>query len=112
MRRFGVLISMVVGVSFLLGGCVGMYYQEPEQPRTIYTATDATALVYSDPDMAATVDDNPVRWLGFLLHPVGLGLDYALNRPFYRLAGQSPGFFGYTAEDAQLDAFRGGVSTP
>ncbi len=44
---------------------------------------------------------HPLRPLGFVLHPLGVALDYALVRPFYMLAGLAPEWFGLTVEDAQ-----------
>ncbi len=43
---------------------------------------------------------HPFRAAGFLLHPVGVALDYALVRPLYMLAGLAPEWFGLTADDA------------
>ncbi len=111
MRGFRLVASMVLGSVLILTGCTGIYTREPDQPRTIYSSSDATALTYSDPDQASAVDDHYLRWVAILLHPVGIALDYAINRPVYRLAADSPGFYGYTAEDAQLDAQRGGLTT-
>ena len=75
-------------------------------PTSIYNILDSTALVYSDPAAGAAVNDNPFRWLGFILHPVGQLLDYGFNRPFYKLASAFPYVFGYTAEDVMVDAQR------
>lgn len=111
MRGFRLVASMVLGSALILTGCTGIYVQEPDQPRTIYSSSDATALIYSDPGQASAVDDHYLRWVAILLHPVGVALDYAINRPAYRLAAQSPGFYGYTAEDAQLESQRAGLTT-
>lgn len=100
------LISTVASLVVLVSGCMGLHEQQADQPRTMYSSLDATALVYSDPNAAAPSDDYPLRWAGFLLHPVGLGIDYGFNRPARALASKSPGFFGYTAEDSQLDSER------
>lgn len=80
--------------------------QDYNAPLSIYSVMDATALIYSDPAAAAPANDNPYRWLGFILHPVGQVLDYTINRPLYKLAGFAPYLFGYTAEDAMLDSQR------
>jgi hypothetical protein len=50
---------------------------------------------------------HPFRPIGFLLHPVGVALDWALVKPFYMLAGLAPEWFGLYSEDAQRfqDAF-------
>ncbi len=44
---------------------------------------------------------HPLRGAGFVLHPVGVALDYALIRPFYLLGALAPEWFGFTVEDAQ-----------
>jgi hypothetical protein len=80
--------------------------QDYVAPMSIYSVMDATALVYSDPQAAAPANDNPYRWLGFLLHPVGQLVDYTVNRPLYWIASHAPYIFGYTAEDAMVDAQR------
>jgi uncharacterized protein YceK len=109
MRGFSVFV-IVLGIALILSGCTGIYYKQPDQPSTIYSSSDATALVYSDPVSASATDDHYLRWVGFILYPVGLVFDYALNRPLHQLASESPGFYGYTAEDAQLDSQRGGIT--
>jgi hypothetical protein len=43
---------------------------------------------------------HPFRPLGFVFHPVGVALDYALVRPFHMLGGLAPEWFGLTADDA------------
>ncbi|MET0515953.1 MAG: hypothetical protein ABW047_11590 [Nitrospiraceae bacterium] len=80
--------------------------QDYTAPLSIYSVMDATALVYADPAAASPANDNPYRWAGFILHPVGQFLDYVINRPLYALAGSAPYVFGYTAEDAMLDSQR------
>jgi hypothetical protein len=95
----------------LLTGCsssrqVGMSEQDYAAPMSIYSVMDATAMVYSDPQAAAPASDNPYRWFGFLLHPVGQLVDYTINRPLYKIASFAPYLFGYTAEDAMVDSQR------
>ncbi len=75
-------------------------------PLSIYSAMDSTSLVYSDPMAASQANDNPFRWLGFILHPVGQLVDYTVNRPLYAIARQAPYLFGYTAEDSMIDSQR------
>jgi len=72
-------------------------------PASIYSVMDPTSLVYTDVAAGASVNDNPWRWAGFLLHPVGVGLDYVPNRLIYVLPRHMPYLFGYTAEDAMVD---------
>ncbi len=75
-------------------------------PASIYSVMDPTSLVYTDVAAGATPSDNPWRWTGFLLHPLGQALDYGVNRPIYTLSSHLPYLFGYTSEDAMLDAQR------
>lgn len=75
-------------------------------PLSIYSAMDSTSLVYSDPVAASSANDNPFRWAGFVLHPVGQVIDYTVNRPLYTIARHAPYLFGYTAEDSMIDSQR------
>ena len=75
-------------------------------PASIYSVMDSTSLVYTDVAAGSPLNDNPWRWLGFLLHPVGQALDYGVNRPIYSLTSHMPYLFGYTSEDAMLDSQR------
>jgi hypothetical protein len=75
-------------------------------PASIYSVMDPTSLVYTDVAAGAAAYDNPWRWAGFLLHPVGLAVDYGVNRPLYTLSSHLPYLFGYTTEDSMLDSQR------
>ncbi len=75
-------------------------------PTSIYSVMDSTSLVYTDVAAGAAPSDNPWRWVGFLLHPVGVALDYGINRPIYTLPSKNQYLFGYTAEDSMLDSQR------
>jgi hypothetical protein len=75
-------------------------------PASIYSVMDPTSLVYTDVAAGAAPNDNPWRWTGFLLHPVGVAFDYAVNRPIYTLTSKMPYLFGYTSEDSMLDSQR------
>ncbi len=108
--------ALAVGI-FLLAtvvGCAGNSQQQASAdadggytaPASIYSVMDPTSLVYTDVVAGAAPSDNPWRWAGFLLHPVGVALDYGLNRPMYKLPSQTPYLFGYTAEDSMLDSQR------
>ena len=105
--RAGIALTAVLAT-----GCSTTHQQnasaesEYAPPTSIYNILDSTALVYSDPSAGSPVNDNPLRWLGFLLHPIGQALDYAVNRPLYMLSGSFPYATGYTAEDNMLDAQR------
>ena len=95
-------------------GCAGNPQQQASAdadggyvpPASIYSVMDPTSLVYTDVAAGAAPSDNPWRWTGFLLHPVGVALDYGLNRPIYTLTSQMPYLFGYTTEDSMLDSQR------
>jgi hypothetical protein len=112
MRASSWALTAVI-LAVLASGC-GTTHQttassaDPEYtpPTSIYNILDSTALVYSDPAAGAPVNDNPFRWLGFLLHPIGQAFDYGINRPLYALASWFPYLMGYTAEDNMLDAQR------
>ena len=65
-------------------------------PASIYSVMDPTSLVYTDVAAGAAPSDNPWRWTGFLLHPLGVAMDYGLNRPIYTLTSKMPYLFGYT----------------
>ena len=102
------LIGLMALVIVLAAGCATR--QESQLRLTqgggMYSALDATAQVYSHPRSQAPVEDNPFRWLGFVLHPIGVGLDYAINRPLYALASVFPYVFGYTSEDVLVNSQR------
>lgn len=104
----GILCAAVLST-----GCAGtssynaeMGPMDSNTRTSVYSTLDSTALVYTAPAAGSPADDNPWRWAGFLLHPVGLGLDYAVNRPIYTLGSHFPRGMGYTAEDAMLDSYR------
>lgn len=72
-------------------------------PASIYSVMDSTSLVYTDVAAGAALQDHPLRWVGFIVHPLGQAADYGLNRPIYGLASKMPYLFGYTSEDSMLD---------
>ena len=95
-------------------GCAGNHQQQAgvdadgsyAPPASIYSVMDSTSLVYTDVAAGAAANDNPWRWVGFLLHPVGVGMDYGVNRPIYKLSSKMPYLFGYTGADSMLDSQR------
>lgn len=104
---FAVGIVMII----ILVGCASNRQQNVDAggyvaPASIYSVMDSTALVYTDVAAGSPLYDNPFRWLGFLLHPVGQVLDYGVNRPIYSLSSHMPYLFGYTSEDAMLNSQR------
>lgn len=80
--------------------------REYNPPTSIYNVLDSTALVYTDPRAGSPINDNPIRWLGFLFHPLGHAVDYAVNRPIYMVTGAFPYVFGYTGEDNMQNSQR------
>ncbi|MGE3977843.1 MAG: hypothetical protein AB7F94_09675 [Nitrospira sp.] len=107
----------VIGIAMLgmvAAGCSTTHQQgasvvvkeEYTPPTSIYNILDSTALVYSDPAAGSAVNDHPLRWLGFVAHPIGHAFDYVINRTMYTIGGSSPYLHGYTAEDSMLDAQR------
>lgn len=101
----------IVMLAMVAAGCGTTHQQSADDreyspPTSIYNILDSTALVYSDPAAGSPVNDNPYRWLGFILHPIGQVVDYGINRPLYTLASWFPYMTGYTAEDNMLDAQR------
>lgn len=108
--------ALALGILFLATavGCAGNSQQEMSAttdgsytaPASIYSVMDPTSLVYTDVAAGSAPNDNPWRWAAFVLHPVGVALDYGLNRPFYKIPSKMPYIFGYTAEDSMLDSQR------
>ena len=105
--------ALAVGILLLATavGCAGNRQEQASAdadggyaaPASIYSVMDPTSLVYTDVAAGASTSDNPWRWVGFALHPVGVALDYSVNRPLYLLPRHLTYFFGYTAEDAMVD---------
>lgn len=106
------VIGLVALMAILAAGCATKSEGEVNlrQGRGMglgmYSALDATAQVYSNPRAQVPVDDSPWRWLGFVMHPIGVGLDYAINRPIYAVTSAFPYLFGYTSEDVLIDSQR------
>ncbi len=108
--------ALAVGILLLATavGCAGNRQQEAladadggyTAPASIYSVMDPTSLVYTDVAAGAAAYDNPWRWAGFLAHPLGVAIDYGVNRPIYKLSSKMPYLFGYTSEDSMLDSQR------
>jgi hypothetical protein len=108
--------ALALGILFLVTavGCAGNSQQQMSAdtdgnntpPASIYSVMDPTSLVYTDVRAGSAAYDNPWRWVAFALHPVGLALDYGLNRPIYKVPSKMQYIFGYTAEDSMLDGQR------
>jgi len=82
-----------------LSGCANLsgmstdIYPTP-RPQDLIPGSDE-GLLYRDWD-----GGHPLRWFAFLLNPVGIAGDIAINQPLYLLAAQEPEFFGFTNQDA------------
>lgn len=101
-----VLALVATGCSSLRQQNQGTEDKEYTPPTSIYNILDSTALVYSDPSAGSPINDHPLRWLGFVSHPLGHAFDYAVNRPIYTLASGFSYLTGYTAEDNMVNAQR------
>jgi hypothetical protein len=111
MNSRSLVMVMMALVVMLASGCASSSGQDMAPTRGdgglgMYSALDATAQVYSNPMAQAPVEDNLWRYIGFVMHPFGVMLDYTVNRPFYALASSFPTVFGYTSEDALNDSRR------
>ena len=100
------LATVAAGCSTTHQQGAGVDVKEYTPPTSIYNILDSTALVYSEPTAGSAVNDHPLRWLGFIAHPIGHAFDYGINRPMYTVGGSSPYLHGYTAEDSMVDAQR------
>ena len=105
MRRAQVL-AVVILMVVTLAGCVGVQHADQTQSAGSAWPLDSLAYIYSDPVSVSPINDHPLRWIGFMLHPVGVLLDYVFNRPAYGIAASAPVLTGYTPEDATLQAQR------
>jgi len=108
--------ALAMGILFLATavGCAGNRQEQASAdadggytaPASIYSVMDPTSLVYTDVAAGSAANDNPWRWVGFFAHPLGVAVDYGLNRPIYTLTSKMPYLFGYTAEDSMQDSQR------
>jgi hypothetical protein len=105
MNKLGMLAGLAV-VTMLVAGCAGSKETKIVQQTTMYSTMDSTALVYTDPAAASAIQDHPLRWAAFVIHPFGVVGDYLVNRPLYFIASLAPGIFGYTSEDAMISEQR------
>jgi len=110
MQAIRLLAGVLVVVALLSSGC-GSYRDQitAAQQATTYWPLDSLALTYADPVAVAPINDHPLRWFAFGMHPLGIAADYSVNRFTYSLVSIWPGLFGYTAEDAGLHAQRQGL---
>src|SRR5215216_3587705 len=103
MRKYQVIVGIVLAVSLVSAGCATPQ-QTMEQKSDASTAwpLDSLSYIYSDPVAVSPLNDHPLRIFGFLLQPIGLALDYMINRPAYSFAASHPVMTGFTPEDATL----------
>ncbi|MGQ0811265.1 MAG: hypothetical protein ACT4OO_08580 [Nitrospiraceae bacterium] len=114
MHNVRLLVGVALLTALLVSGCASTRQSGMNESDTVYTpqsisiysVMDSTSLIYSDPAAASPMNDNPIRWTAFILHPIGQLLDYGVNRPLYGLASLVPYLFGYTSEDSMLDSQR------
>ena len=103
----GAVLMAVLATGCTTTNQAGTAAESEYTPSTsIYNVLDSTAMVYSDPRAGSPINDHFLRWVGFLSHPLGHALDYAVNRPIYALASSFPYLLGYTAEDSMQDSLR------
>ena len=90
-RLISVLMVTILAVS-ILSGCAGRekIREAPPMERGEQRLEERGL---------ATSFGHPFRMVAFLLHPVGVIVDYVLVRPVYFVASLAPALFGYTAED-------------
>jgi hypothetical protein len=74
----------------------GKYIHNPSLP-SLSTLPDPT---WVGQESAPNAYGHIFRPFGFVLHPVGVALDWALIKPFHMLAGLAPEWFGLTTDDA------------
>ncbi len=103
----GFLLALV-----LVTGCATQPDLKAAQTASTYWPLDYAAATYSDPVAVSPVNDNMIRWFAYILHPLGVAVDYAFNRPLYTLASSAPGIFGFTSEDAALHSNRANALAP
>lgn len=78
-------------ISILSTGCAGKQKSGDSYPVEATQRAEASA--------NAASYGHPFRLVAFVLHPVGVLLDYVIVRPIYYVTSLAPSLFGYTAED-------------
>jgi hypothetical protein len=84
---------LLVGL-LIWGGCAGK--QKEEKVGQIDPRSEIEGTQKNGPSGG---EGHPFRLIAFVIHPVGLLVDYVVVRPVYFIASLAPGLFGYTAED-------------
>jgi len=106
MDRRCAVIMVILLVGMFGTGCATTHDEDTAQPTANYWPLDSLAMSFADPVAVSPVHDYPLRWVGYGMHPIGVILDYLVNRPVYFIASTFPKFFGFTAEDAGHQAQR------
>ncbi|HZR45442.1 MAG TPA: hypothetical protein VFA47_01965 [Candidatus Manganitrophaceae bacterium] len=83
----------LIAVFLSSGGCAGR--QKMENVEKV----DRLSQVTAEHEGPTASYGHPFRIIAFVVHPVGVALDYVVVRPIYFIASLAPGLFGYTAED-------------
>lgn len=108
MSRLSAVIAVILLVGVVGAGCATSKDMDTAQPTANYWPLDSLAMSYADPVAVSPVHDFPLRWIAFAMHPIGVVLDYLVNRPIYFVASTFPTVFGFTAEDSGHQAQRSG----
>ncbi len=90
-KRGRFFLAGLLLISILSSGCAAKQKSDDFHPVTDERRADASA--------NAASYGHPFRLVAFVLHPVGVLLDYVIVRPIYYVTSLAPSFFGYTAED-------------
>lgn len=108
MRRYQALIGITLVLALACAGCAATAQQQTDQRSDASTAwpLDSLSYIYSDPIAVSPLNDHPLRWVAFVLQPLGLAVDYMINRPAYSFAQSHPVLTGFTPEDATLHSQR------
>ena len=80
------IVGLAVMIALFSVGCSSKRNLQSTQPSGMYSALDSTAMVYSDSLAQSPIHDHPLRWVGFIAHPVGVVIDLTVNRLFYTIA--------------------------
>jgi hypothetical protein len=92
LKRPTVVVLMIALLHF--GGCAGK-----QKVQTADPSGEASQVAVSEEHGGPTSHGHPFRLIAFVVHPVGVLIDYVVVRPIYWVASLAPGVFGYTSED-------------
>jgi hypothetical protein len=90
------LMAILLVTALGLSACAGIsndIYPTPRPQDFPYIGMEE-GLLYRDYEGGF-----PLRWIAFLLNPLGVVGDLVFGQPIYLLASQDPELFGYTAQD-------------